>query len=364
MAKKTASSSSAIPALKWLAIPEQTLPQTVACVFGDEPFLRKEVLAKMKELLTQCAPEGTDFTVTEFDGPTLTWSKLQDEVSTFSMFGPSLRLVIVNNADMAIQHSPNSFLSKNRDALEQYVAAPSETAILVLEMQSCASNTRLYKGLAERGLLVDCKAPGAAELLNWVVRVAQSKHQFRISNEAAQLLIEQVGNEMGLLDQELARLALLAEPGKPMGPDAIRKNTGTWRTQTAWDLIDCILDGNAPNALKFLGQLLDAGEEPIAILAQISSNLRRLASATRLILSAEADGQRISVKEALSQAGVNGYFLDKTAQQLGKLGRNRGKKLLDWIVELDFDMKGDSTLPKRLLLERFVLRLAAKRPTR
>ncbi len=113
-----------------------------------------------------------------------------------------------------------------------------------------------------------------------------------------------VGPELGLLDQELAKLALMAGNDKKITPEMIQKMGGGWRAKTTWDMLDLALDGNVTEAMRQIDRLLAADEAPIGLLAQISASLRRLAAATRLILQAEAAGRRIGVGPALQQAGV------------------------------------------------------------
>jgi len=112
-------------------------------------------------------------------------------------------------------------------------------------------------------------------------------------------------------------------------------------------------------AMVQLDRLLAAGEQPVGLLGQISASLRRLAAATRLILQAEAAGRRPVLSTALERAGVKTFVLQKAERQLRRLGRQRGSQLYRWLLEADLDLKGASSLPPRLVLERLILRLAA-----
>ena len=145
MAKKTKPeiSENRIPALNWLGQPEKFVPRTICAVFGEESFLRRAVLAQIPQTVAQHlaseTPNGAadELEPAEFDGNSASWRKIFEELSTFSMFGPSKRLVILNDAD--------DFLSKNRDVLEKFAEAPAETGILVLELKSLLSNTKFFK---------------------------------------------------------------------------------------------------------------------------------------------------------------------------------------------------------------------------
>ncbi len=120
------------------------------------------------------------------------------------------------------------------------------------------------------------------------------------------------------------------------------------------------------DALQQLDRLILSGEEPIALLAQLGASLRRLAAATACIRDAERSGQRMSLSQALQQAGVQPYFVKKSEQQLRQLGRPRASRLFGWLLKADLAMKGASSSPprKRLVLERLIVQLssAAKEP--
>lgn len=343
----------AVSALTWLGASVEKVPETVGAVVGNEAFLRRSVMAELKRIFRQLACNPDDFQPTLFSGTIATWNEVLDEVSTFSMFGPSTRLVFVHEAD--------TFVEKYRTELEDYLRQPANTGVLILELMSCAKNTKVYQLLSEKGMLWECKTPSPLELVQWLMQTAQNSYQMKISREMANLVLEQVGNDMGMLDQELARLSLSIQPGEKLKIQRLRQHSSTWRRDAVWKFSSAILNGQAPQAMEYLEQLLEAGEEPIVLLAVLSKNLRSLAVATRYILSWNKAGKKITsweMDEALQKAGIDSRFVKVARNQLIHLGRQRGQQLLSWLVELDFDLKGGSSLPPRLLLERFILRLA------
>jgi DNA polymerase-3 subunit delta len=342
--------SESIRAIEYLAEPEARQPQPVCVVYGDETFLKRAAMRALRDVALG-GGDG-DFSLTTFDAE----AKLRDvldELSTMAMFGGGKRVVIVEEAD--------DFVTAYRPELEDYVAKPRSHGILVLELKSFASNTRLFKAVAATGLAIDCSTPKAAQLTGWLKTWAKQAHRLTLDAQAADLLVELVGPELGLLDQELAKLAVAA-PGGKASAELVSQFVGTWRTKTTWDMLDAALDGNPKEALVQLDRLLLAGEAPVALLAQIGSTLRRLAAATRLILQAEGEGRRIGLGDALTEAGIKGFVIAKSERQLRRLGRHRGDHLLGWVLEADLDLKGNSALPPRAILERLMVRLAAPSP--
>jgi DNA polymerase-3 subunit delta len=338
-----------VHATDYLDAAEDRFPAGPVCVlFGDESFLKRQALARLRRAVLG-EGEG-EFSLTTFEGPLAVLPDVLEELGTLAMFG-GRRLVVVEEAD--------DFVSRYRPELEDYVARPKAGGVLVLEVRSWPATTRLFKAVAAVGLQIECTAPPSAKLTRWVVSWGKTVHNVKVTLPVAEELLDMVGPELGLLDQELAKLALAAGPGGEATSAMLHRLVGGWRAKTAWEMLDAALDGKTEEALSQLDRLILAGEHPVAILAQISASLRRLAAATRIILSAESAGQRVPVRNALEQAGVKAFVLGKTERQLRRLGRHRGSQLYRWLVDADMGLKGESSLPPRTVLERVLVRISA-----
>jgi DNA polymerase III subunit delta len=344
----------ALHAIDYLEAPADNPPGPISVVFGDSAFLKGLAIGRIREAVLGTGGEG-DFSLTSLEGPRATLRDLMDELSTLAMFGGGKRLVVLGEAD--------EFVTRYRAELEDYAARPKSSAVLVLDVKSWPSNTRLYKAVAAIGLVVDCNAPAQARLLRWLAGWAKTAHAVQLLPAAAEMLVDLIGPELGLLDQELAKLSLSVGPGGKITTELVRELVGTWRARTTWDMLDAALDGRMQEAMVQLDRLLLSGEAPIAVLGQISASLRRLAAATRLVISAQAAGRRTTPRAALEQAGVKPFVLEKAERQLRRLGRQRGSQIYDWLLETDLDLKGDSQLPPRAVLERLIVRLAAPSPS-
>lgn len=342
--------ANAVSAIDYLIAPDDYPPRPLCAVFGNDDFLKRQVLDRLRR--TVLGTEG-DFSLRSFEGPSAELRDVLVELGTVAMFGDR-RLVVIEQADQ--------FVTRYRRELEDYAAQPKSTGVLVLALESWPANTRLYKLLANSGLQVDCRNPRQDVLCRWLVKWAKQTHQVQLSSSCAAMLVEMVGTELGLLDQELAKLALEAGPGGKVTEASINQLVGTWRTRTVWEMLDAALAGNPTAAVVQLDRLLLAGEAPVAILAAISHSLRRLAAATRLVMTAESLGRRLSLRDALLRAGVNPMVVDKTEGQLRRLGRDRASRLYRWLLEADLGIKGASDLAPRMLLERLILRLAISLP--
>lgn len=317
---------------------------------GDDSFLQRYALQTLRSHFLS-AGDG-EYSFSRWEGANAAARDVLDEIATVGLFGNGTRLASISEAD--------SFISRHRQELEKFAQSSPGTGILVLEVKSLPSNTRLYKLAQKHGLLVECATPPANRLKSWMMSWAKEAHGISLERAAADLLLELVGPAMGLLDQEIAKLALLATPKKTVSDKLVQEVVGGWRSKTVWQLLDAALDGNTNEAIEQVDRLILGGESPIGILAQIASSLRRLSSATVLISESEAAGLRMPLRSALQQSGVKPFVLAKSESQLRRLGRDRGLMLSSWLLETDLALKGTSSTPtrSRLALEQLLVRLA------
>ena len=339
------------PALDYLAQADKHPPRPVCAVFGDESFLRRQAILCLRAAVL--GGDDGDFSLSVFEGRGTLFRDVHDVLSTVAMFGGGKRLAVVEDAD--------DFVSRYRQQLEDYVARPSRGGVLVLDVDSLPSNTRLYKAIAAEGLLIDCGAPTPARLSKWLADWAKRQYHVQLPQAAAEMLVELIGPELGLIDQELAKLTLLAGDDKKITAELVGRSVGGWRTKTTWEMLDAALDGHVREAMQQLDRLLAAGEQPVGLLGQISASLRRFAAATRLVLQAEAARRRVNLREALERSGVRSFVVQKAERQLRLLGRQRGAQLYHWLLQADLDLKGESAMPPRLILEQLIVRLAVRR---
>lgn len=339
-----------IHAFELLAKPPETTPDVVA-FFGNDATLRTWVL--------QCLSSEGD--VTQFDGDSTRWSDLRDDLATASLFDmDGKRSIVIRRAD--------KFVSNHRPELEKYIAKPGDASRLMIELDSLASNTRIYKGLLKDQMLVGCGVSNdkklgvtAATRRKFLTGYVARRHDVTLAKAAADALVEMIGEEVGMLDTEIAKLALYLEPGATIDEALVRDVVAGWQGKTVWQITDAIAAGDAAEALRQLDKLMSGGQRPIALLPQIAWSLRRLGMATAVVEHREKCGRRWQLEDALSSAGIHRPAdAQRAKSQLQGLGRARAKQLLPWLLDADLRLKGTHSAEgrDRFLLEQLVMRLA------
>jgi DNA polymerase-3 subunit delta len=317
-------------------------PRPIYVLHGEEQFLKRRVTAALRKLVL--GPDDDGFSLSSHEGDKASWAEIHDELETLPFLSPR-RLVIIDRAE--------PFVTRERPRLEKYFAEPSKTGVLVLDVQSWPANTKLAKLLPESATIV-CKTPAVQKLPEWCGQWCADQHGKTLSASAARLLVDLVGPDMGLLDQEMAKLAIYVGSSSRIDTADVDQLVGQSRIENTWKIFDLIGAGQTGAALALLDRLLDQGEEPLRLLGAFSMQLRRLAQAARLHSQGE------SAPDALERAGVPPFGRKSAEQQVRHLGRHRLDLIYDWLLETDLGLKGSSQLPPRILLERLVVQLARK----
>jgi len=335
-------------------------PSLVAIV-GDEPFLAGHMLALLRDRL---CPDEADraWAWREFAGEASPDPRdVFDEAATVPLFAGATRAAVVRSAD--------GFVTAARESLEKLAGSPRGAAggrgIVILEVKSLPSNTRLAKAVAKHGLVIDVSIPPRANLASWVRQWSLSRHGIQLAAATAQRLLERLGNNLGQVDQALARLAAATDPAAKktaIQPEAIDDFAGSPLERTAWGMIDAAATGDAREAVGQLAALLAAGENPIGISAQIAAVVRRLSTAARLLALPAGDGRPAGIEPALREAGVAAWpkALAQARESLGQLGPRRARQLPVGLLELDLSLKSDASrgLRARLALERLFCKMS------
>src|SRR2546427_729370 len=77
----------------------------------------------------------------------------------------------------------------------------------------------------------------------------------QLTAEAARLLVDLIGPDMGQLDQELLKLAIYVGTAKRIDNEDVDKLVGSSRGQSMWKIFDAIGAGQSSQALVILDRL-------------------------------------------------------------------------------------------------------------
>ena len=129
-----------VHAIDYLHSPEDYPPRPVCVAFGDEAFLKRQVLARLRQAVLG-GGEG-DYSLSTFEGPDASLDEVLKELAT--------------RGDVRRGETPGGrgrrrrLVTRYRGELEDYVARPKSTGVLVLEVASWPANTEALQGRVGR----------------------------------------------------------------------------------------------------------------------------------------------------------------------------------------------------------------------
>lgn len=245
---------------------------SVVLVHGPESLLQDDALTLISRAL---CPDGSSAALDReiLDGREVSAEAVARSALTLPFLAPR-RLVVVRHAE--------ALAARGNEALLGYLAAPSPATCLLLLATESLRADRTRK--SDHWLLAAVPAGSAVEAaaargpaLERALQQRARLDGLEVSDEAAKLLVQWVGEDLGLLLGE-ARKAALAGGTDPrrVGVNEVSLVVGEHRVGTLFDLLRAIERGERGRAQTLLDELLRAGEEPLRVLGFLVSELRTI----------------------------------------------------------------------------------------
>lgn len=257
------------------AVKEKTPPAKpviyVAC--GPELFLKQEAVRDITARVLGNADRA--LAMSEYDGASagLVLADVLDDVRTLPFLAEK-RLVVVKDAD--------AFITRYRSDLEEYLDDPSPNGVLLLECKSFPATTRLYKRAQTLGEIVKCEAIKSRAIPAWLADRGRNVHGVQIESRATSLLQDLVGDDLGMLDGELEKLALYVGDRKRVMVADVEALVGQHREEKVWDILSAIAAGNESRAMGLWEEVWQTDRAaPARAVAGIAFTVRRLLAAKR-----------------------------------------------------------------------------------
>lgn len=290
----------------------------VYAIVGEDSFLQ---LQKLRSIIESLPP---DVQRVDFDGATAELAEVLDELRLYAMFGGA-KVVVLRNAD--------EFVSRFREHVEDYLQHPAENSVFVLRFNTLPKTQRVYKFIDKAGKVEHCEKPTQAALPAWIQKHAASAYSLAVQSEAAAMLADLIGDNLGRLDTELAKLAITINPPAKLTAADVANLITFGREQEMWELTNALAQGNSTEAMKRWRQLMQT--DP-------SSEFRATTWLTlwledvRYAISAKQSGERADPRKLWRYKGDQLRHFLANCDRLGPVGLQRA---VDRLAEMDRNSK-------------------------
>lgn len=302
-------------------------PDTDALITGEQ----------LEKLIVQAIGQSDrQMALSEYDGPLAELSAVLDDLRTLP-FLSERRVVIVREAD--------PFVTQYRKQLEDYMASPAPTGVLVLLVTTWKKTTRLSK----ISQTIDCAAPARRSLRQWAVSRAKEHHDRRLTPAAAETLVDLIGENATSLDSELSKLAVYTHGKNTIDVEEVMALAVDQRKHQLFALTDAIGLKDLGLALLRLDQLISSDRSAeFKLVGGLSWQLRRLWRAWQLKNNGydrRAICQQLKVWPNQQQA---------FAEQVGRFPMEKIRTLMGELIRIDVDAK-TSRRNTRTAVEQFLV---------
>jgi DNA polymerase-3 subunit delta len=240
---------------------------------------------------------------------------------------------------------------KTLEDLALYCQKPLDSTVLVILLHGASVDKRkaLYKTVLKQGVIVDSLPLKDYETQQWIVSF-YGERGLQIDPEAAQLLVESAGTDLGKIAVETDKLLKnLPEGVKAVRAEDIEKNVGISRQYSIFELTKALSFRDAARAVKVARHV---GESPKFAMPMAVSALflhfNRILRYHALILAGQANDAGMKVK-------ILGPFFHKEYDTaVKKYSLKQTMRIISLLNEYDFKGKGGEAgeaTPADLLVE-------------
>jgi DNA polymerase-3 subunit delta len=243
-------------------------PGGVFYLHGEDDF-RKD-LAVRALVDAHLDPATADFNYDPVRGGETDAETLASLISTPPMMA-EWRVVVVREVE-GLANSKHA-----RDVLLKAAESPPPGLALVL---SCTvpsgSKAKFYRELARHARSVEFRAITEADVPGWLIDQARQEHGLEFEVEAARSLAGAIGTNLGVLSQELAKLADFVGDRGSVTLDDVRAAGTRLPSQDRWRWFDLVGERKFEEARRAVPVLFGQGESGVGLVIGLATHFLRL----------------------------------------------------------------------------------------
>lgn len=315
-------------------------------LLGPEAHLRESATARIRAALIK---EHGAAQCRRLDAARMTPAACIDAASALNLFDPHQCLVV---GDI------NAWDAEAEGIVAQYCATPNPATTVVVWTEKLDQRTKLAKILMGAAVVVECKPLYANQLPDWI-RIECQRHGREVSREAARLLGEAVGSELGAVAQAIEKLVLYTEGRRLIEPRDVEAVVLATSQRTIFEFLQAVGRKEPAKAVHLLEQLLDGGEPPVRIGTMLAWHWRILLRAEAWLSSPATRSGGDGGGGMAAALKVSPYFAKEYAEQAKGFPRRALVNGVATLAQLDRRLKR-SRVPARTTLTQAVMQLVSR----
>jgi DNA polymerase-3 subunit delta len=193
--------------------------------------------------------------------------------ATLSLFA-GRRLVLVRGVTDLAAKSADRLRDAVAEARRAPAGWPADGTTVLLVAAGADRRTAGLRVLPEVDH-AEVRAPAGRAVAGWLRERARAGG-LDLAPDAAQALVDLVGEDLSRLAMELEKAALYTAGDRKVSEEVVRALAGETRSRQYWELTQALEEGHQANALRLASQLQASGDEPLIMLAWLVGYVRDL----------------------------------------------------------------------------------------
>lgn len=326
----------------------------VYLIYGGEPFLEEELFREIRATIVR--PETADFNYNVI-GPGNDQVPQALSLAQTQPFFAERRLVVVRDcpafaASRKKQDEGEEDGEKGGsgdDLLVTYLKNPvASTCLVFINSDSVDSRKKVTKAAIATGGAVECKPLKPDDASMWAQQRAMF-HGKKLNDLAARSLMDKVGTDLRLIDNELQKLALYVGDAKAITQADVETAVGGVAETEIFRLTEAVMLKERSKALALLSRTLRQVDHPLQILAALTNRFRQIVQVKALV------DRGVSLREGPGLVKMHPYAYEKMVAAVRPFPRSEIIRALQKLLDADLAMK--SGFDAKLTLETLVVEL-------
>ncbi len=269
-----------------------------------------------------------------------------EDASTISLFSDK-KAIIVENSYIFTGTTNKKLPEQNIDILNTYLRNINENTLLffIVNKESIDKRKKIINEIKKRGIVKEF-----APLTDQKAYVTTMLKPYQIQISDANFLINRVGNNLSILEQEIEKLKTYKSNDLQITRQDIIDVTCKTVDIDIFSLIDNIVTKNKEKALESYTEMIKLGEEPIKIIIMLANQFRMMYQSKQL------SRKGYSEKDIASSLEVHPYRIKLALEKSHNFKEDTLLEYLKQLATLDYQIKS-GRIDKNIGLELFILNI-------
>lgn len=324
------------------------MANNIMAIYGEVPEL---VEKKSNEIVESYLNEKKDdFNYVKYNLYDTSFNQIIEEALTMPFISEK-KAIVVKNAFIFTSEKVSKDIQPNNEQVNEFLEKYDGENFIIFEVYQNKLDERkkITKTLKKTSKLAKVEQMSEQEIKNWIKNKLHENFK-DIKQDALDLFIELTGINFNIVSQELEKIILFLGERTTINKKDVEEIINRSLEQNVFLLTEYIQKGEKYKAIQLIKDLIVMKEEPIKLLALITSNYR-LYYQCKILSRKGYSGQQIA-----KTINVHPYRVKLALNQVKHYQLTHLLNIIDQCAETDYKLKS-SYMDKQLILELFILSL-------